>query len=134
MQITEKLQLVKQMSSSPDEVTMILIVRDDLKLSKGKLAAQCAHAAVDCAMKARKKAPRLSERWNNSGSRKIVVRADDETHIQELYAKAMTAGLVSHLVKDAGRTEIPAGTVTVLGIGPATRMTVDAITSDLKLL
>ncbi len=122
------------MSSSPDEVTMILVVRDDLKLSKGKLAAQCAHAAVDCALKARKKAPRLFERWNNHGSRKIVVRAEDETHLKQLYAKSLAAGLVSHLVKDAGRTEIPAGTTTVLGIGPATRMTVDAITSDLKLL
>lgn len=122
------------MSSSPDEVTMILVVRDDLKLSKGKLAAQCSHAAVDCALKAKKKASRLFERWTNSGSRKIVVRADDEPHLRQLYAKALASGLVSYLVKDAGRTEIPAGTVTVLGIGPATKMTVDAITGDLKLL
>jgi len=125
---------VKSMSSSPDEVTMILVVRDDLKLSKGKLAAQCAHGAVNCALKARKKAPRLFERWNNHGARKIVVRADDESHLRQLYSQALTAGLVCDLVKDAGRTEIPAGTITVLGIGPATKMTVDAITSDLKLL
>ncbi len=122
------------MSTPLSEVTMVLVTRDDLKLSKGKLAAQCSHAAVNCAIKARKKAVRLYERWNNVGARKIVVRADDEPHLRQLYAKALTAGLVCDLVKDAGHTEIPPGTVTVLGIGPSPRLAVDAITGDLKLL
>ena len=122
------------MSTPLSEVTMVLVTRDDLKLSKGKLAAQCSHAAVNCAIKARKKAVRLYERWNNVGARKIVVRADDEPHLRPLYAKALTAGLVCDLVKDAGHTEIPPGTVTVLGIGPSPRLAVDAITGDLKLL
>ena len=68
---------------------MVLVTRDDLKLSKGKLAAQCSHAAVNCAMKAKRKAARLYERWNNFGARKIVVRADDESHLRQLYAKAL---------------------------------------------
>ena len=122
------------MSTPLSEVTMVLVTRDDLNLSKGKLAAQCSHAAVNCAIKARKKAVRLYERWNNVGARKIVVRADDEPHLRQLYAKALTAGLVCDLVKDAGHTEIPPGTVTVLGIGPSPRLAVDAITGDLKLL
>ena len=122
------------MSSLPSEVTMVLVTRDDLKLSKGKLAAQCSHAAVNCAMKAKRKATRLYERWNNFGARKIVVRADDESHLRQLYAKALEGSLVCDLVKDAGHTEIPPGTVTVLGIGPAPRAAVDAITGDLKLL
>ena len=122
------------MSTPLSEVTMVLVTRDDLKLSKGKLAAQCSHAAVNCAIKARKKAVRLYERWNNVGARKIVVRADDEAHLRQLYAKALTAGLVCDLVKDAGHTEIPPGTVSVLGIGPSPRLAVDAITGDLKLL
>ena len=122
------------MSSPLNEVTMVLVTRDDLKLSKGKLAAQCSHAAVHCAMKAKKKAARLYERWNNGGARKIVLRADDETHLRQLYAKALEGGIVCDLVKDAGHTDIPPGTVTVLGIGPAPRSAVDAITGDLKLL
>ena len=122
------------MSTPLSEVTMVLVTRDDLKVSKGKLAAQCSHAAVNCAIKARKKAVRLYERWNNVGARKVVVRADDEAHLRQLYAKALTAGLVCDLVKDAGHTEIPPGTVTVLGIGPSPRLAVDAITGDLKLL
>ena len=122
------------MSSVSDEVSMVLITRNDLKLSKGKLAAQCAHAAVACAMKAKKKSPRLYERWNNVGARKIVVRAEDEAELRQLYAKALTGSLICALIKDAGHTEIPPGTVTVLGIGPAPRASVDAITGDLKLL
>tara|TARA_B100000678_G_scaffold81102_1_gene67457 strand:- start:307 stop:675 length:369 start_codon:yes stop_codon:yes gene_type:complete len=122
------------MSSPLNEVTMVLVTRDDLKLSKGKLAAQCSHAAVNCAMKAKKKTARLYERWNNAGARKIVVRADNEQHLRRLYAKALEGGLTCDLIKDAGHTEIPPGTVTVLGIGPSPRSAVDAITSDLKLL
>lgn len=125
---------MRLMSSPLNEVTMVLVTRDDLKLSKGKLAAQCAHAAVDCALKAKKKAARLYERWNNIGARKIVLRADDEAHLRLLYAKALEGGLVCSLIKDAGHTEIPPGTITVLGIGPSPRSAVDAITGDLKLL
>ena len=53
--------MVRPMSLPLSEVTMVLVTRDDLKLSKGKLAAQCSHAAVNCAMKAKKKASRLSQ-------------------------------------------------------------------------
>lgn len=122
------------MSSETETVTMVLVTRDDLKLSKGKLAAQCSHAAVDCAIKSKKNATRLYERWNQSGARKIVVRADDADHLKELNKLARKANLISSLIKDAGHTEIPPGTITVLGIGPATRAAVDAITGDLKLL
>ena len=122
------------MSSPLNEVTMVLVTRDDLKLSKGKLAAQCSHAAVNCAIMAKKKAARLYERWNNVGARKIVLRAEDESHLRQLYAKSLAGGLVCSLIKDAGHTEIPPGTVTVLGIGPSPRSAVDAITGDLKLL
>ena len=58
-------------------------------------------------MKSKKKAVRLYERWNNVGARKIVLRADDESHLRKLYAKALEGGLVCDLVKDAGHTEIP---------------------------
>ena len=113
---------------------MVLVTRDDLKLSKGKLAAQCSHAAVHCAMKAKKKAARLYERWNNVGARKIVLRAEDEAHLRQLYAKALEGGLVCDLVKDAGHTEIPAGTVTVVGLGPGSRDSIDSLTGSFSLV
>ena len=40
------------MKKSEDSLTMVLVTRKDLSLSRGKLAAQCGHAAVECALKA----------------------------------------------------------------------------------
>ena len=47
-------------------------------------------------------------------------------------AQAESAGLIVYLVKDAGHTEVAAGTVTVLGIGPGPRNSINALVSDLK--
>ena len=54
--------------------------------------------------------------------------------MKRLYGAISSVGIVCHLVKDAGHTEIPPGTVTVLGIGPAPRDSVDAFTGDLQLV
>jgi len=122
------------MSDRTEGPTMVLVTRADLKLSKGKLAAQCAHAAVDCALAAKRSASRLYERWKAGGARKIVLMCADEDELKELNEKAKSANLVTSLVRDAGHTEIPAGTITVLGIGPSPRRAVDALTGDFKLV
>lgn len=122
------------MSSPVEGPTMVLVSRADLKLSKGKLAAQCAHAAVDCALAAKRSAGRMYERWKAGGARKIVVQCETIDDMKELFAKAQKANLVVSMIKDAGHTEIPAGTLTVIAIGPAPRRSVDALTGDLKLV
>lgn len=111
---------------------MVLLARRDLKLSAGKLAVQCSHAAVSCTLNARKSHARLVERWLNAGGRKICLKVDDLESLQRYAGQAQAAGLVTYVVKDAGHTEIPAGTVTVLGIGPAPRRAIDSLVSDLK--
>ena len=68
----------------------------------------------------------------NGGARKICLRAEDLGTLQRLAGQAQSAGLVTTLVKDAGHTEVPPGTITVLGIGPAPRRAIDALVSDLK--
>ena len=120
------------MASTVDEPSMVLIARHDLKMSAGKLAVQCSHAAVSCTLNARKSHARLVERWMNAGGRKICLRVDDLAAIQRLAGQAQVAGLVTYLVKDAGHTEVPPGTITVLGIGPRPRRAIDALVSDLK--
>lgn len=122
------------MSTQIEGPTMVLVTRADLKLSKGKLAAQCAHAAVDCALAAKRSAGRLYERWKVGGARKIVLMCADEDEIKDLNNKAQKANLVTCLIRDAGHTEIPAGTITVLGIGPSPRRALDALTGELKLV
>ncbi|RJU90324.1 MAG: peptidyl-tRNA hydrolase [Candidatus Poseidoniales archaeon] len=121
------------MSLMDDAPTMALIVRSDLAMSAGKTAVQCAHAAVKCAQLARKN-NRIYDRWLEHGGRKICLTVDDESHLLEVMAQASAAGLVHAVVADAGHTEVPAGTVTVLGLGPATRRAMDAITGNLVAL
>ena len=122
------------MSRNPSEISMVLITRKDLKLSAGKLAAQASHAAVNCALTARKLKPTLLEEWLNTGSRKIVCQVSNLEEMKRMYGEARTLGLVSEMISDAGKTEIPSGTITVLGLGPGPRRLIDALTKDLPLL
>ena len=116
------------------QLTMAIITRADLKLSKGKLAAQAAHAAVDAALTSSKVATEQLADWRNNGARKIVVVARNLEHLKRIYGEARADGLVAEMITDAGHTEIPAGTVTVVAIGPAERDEVDAIIGSLPLL
>lgn len=120
------------MASMPEAPTMVLIVREDLRLSSGKVAVQCAHAAVSCTLAARKSQARLVERWRQAGARKICLKVKTLSELQMLAGQAQTAGFVMHLVKDAGHTEVEPGTITVLGIGPGPRRSIDALVGDLK--
>ncbi len=113
---------------------MVIVTRQDLKLSKGKLAAQVGHAAVDCALKAMKYDKRNFEAWHKLGQKKTVLKVATEKDLMPLKAAAEKAGLSTALIKDAGHTEIPAGTVTVLGIGPGDETTIDKVTGHLGLL
>tara|TARA_B100001996_G_scaffold288390_1_gene228629 strand:- start:1496 stop:1834 length:339 start_codon:yes stop_codon:yes gene_type:complete len=112
---------------------MVLVVRADLKLSSGKLVAQTGHAAVEVVLKARKSELSLLTRWREEGARKISLKIPDENALKRLFEDAKDAGLVTYLVKDAGHTEIPPGTLTVVGIlGP--KRAVDALVGELPLL
>jgi len=70
---------------------MVIVVRGDLRLSAGKMAAQVAHAAVNCAFIAKKRTPRWFESWYSEGQRKVVVKAPN---LKELYMiKSQAEGL-----------------------------------------
>ena len=114
-------------------MTMVIVTRRDLKLSVGKLAAQCGHAVMECALRARKEIPRSLEKYRREGARKIVLTVKNLKDLELLYNQIQGYGMICHLVRDAGHTEIPSGTVTVLGIGPASRKEIDQFTSELQL-
>jgi PTH2 family peptidyl-tRNA hydrolase len=116
------------------EYKLVIVVRDDLKLSQGKLAVQVAHASVNCAMNAKKNQTKWYSAWHKEGQKKVVVRAFDLNQLYELKEHAEAQKLVSSLITDAGLTEVPPGTVTCLGIGPGPEHLVDKITGELKLL
>ena len=122
--------MVSPMASKDESPTMVLLVREDLAMSPGKVAVQCGHGAVEVALSARKRSARMFEAWREGGSRKIALRVPDEAALNELRDR-LSYGILHHTVIDAGRTEVAAGTVTVMALlGP--RHAVDAVVHDLE--
>lgn len=109
-------------------------MRSDLEISKGKIAVQVAHASVLAAFEAFRNFRDWFEKWWGSGQKKIVVKVGGERELLELYAKAKDKGLPVAIVRDAGLTEIPPGTLTAIAIGPCPSELVDELTGRLKLL
>ena len=122
------------MTPVADEMKLVIVVRTDLGLSKGKLAVQVAHASVNCAMQARISRRRQYDEWYRSGQKKIVAKVGSMRELLELKSMAEAKDLITSLVTDAGLTQVPAGTTTCLGIGPAETRRVDPLTGDLGLL
>jgi len=116
------------------EYKMIIVTRNDLKLSPGKLAAQVAHAAVACALSTKKNNSQWFNKWQKEGAKKAVVKVDSEKDYYPLKEHAEKLKISTFLVEDAGHTEIPAGTKTVLGLGPAPSNIIDQVTGELSLL
>jgi len=112
---------------------MVLVVRTDIGMTKGKAAAQCAHAAVSCYKKASKHSSAALAQWEALGCAKVCLKVDSEEGLIGLAAAAKEANITCGVVRDAGRTQVACGTMTVLGIGPATVKEIDTITGHLKL-
>jgi PTH2 family peptidyl-tRNA hydrolase len=116
-----------------DELKMVIVVRTDLGLSKGKMAVQVAHASVNCAVHSHSRRRKVYDEWYRQGQRKIVAKVATVRELLELKSMAEAKGLVTSLVTDAGLTQVPPGTTTCLGIGPAEAKDVDPLTGGLGL-
>jgi PTH2 family peptidyl-tRNA hydrolase len=115
------------------EYKLVVVVRDDLEMSVGKLSAQVAHAAVTCALEAKAKKTKWFSEWYREGQRKVVLKVDGVEDLKELKERASRARLPYALITDAGLTELPPNTTTCLGIGPAPAKDIDSITGSLPL-
>jgi len=113
------------------ELKQIILVRTDLKMSKGKIAAQAAHAAVEAVLTSNKK---LVKAWRDTGMKKIALQVDSEAELMKYYQLAMENDLNASLIRDAGRTEIAAGSKTCVAIGPDAEAKINKVTSELKIL
>lgn len=111
----------------------ILILRSDLEMSCGKAAAQACHAAVSAAEKTRKTHPSWWRRWMQEGQRKIVLRVHSEEDLLKIEKEIKRSKIPASLISDMGLTELPPGTVTALGAGPAPSDLLDGVTGDLSL-
>ncbi|KAH9964463.1 peptidyl-tRNA hydrolase [Russula dissimulans] len=113
---------------------LVLVVRTDLNMSPGKIAAQCGHATLACYKTLVKKNPKLVRHWEVTGQAKIALKVSSEEDILELEAIAKSLNLCARSIQDAGRTQVAAGSRTVLGIGPAPVELVNQVTGHLRLL
>jgi PTH2 family peptidyl-tRNA hydrolase len=109
----------------------VIIVRRDLKLDKGKLASQVAHASLEAY---KKSDPSARKNWEEEGAKKVILKVKNLKELKEIYKKIRKERIPCSLIRDAGKTQLKPGTITVLGIGPCESERVDKITKDLKLL
>ena len=112
----------------------VIVVRNDLQMSKGKLAVQVAHAAVSSTDQARRHHPSWYNSWISDNQRKICVKVNTESELRKIKGNADEDGIPNSLIQDAGLTQLEPGTTTCLGIGPAPSEIIDRYTGDLKLL
>lgn len=108
-----------------------IIMRTDLNMSKGKLAAQAAHASIEAYKKADSDA---LESWESEGQKKVVLKVSGEKELIEVFMNAKKAKIPAALIHDAGKTQVEPGTATCVGIGPDEDEKIDKIVGKLKLL
>ena len=114
-------------------IKQVVVVRTDLDMGKGKIAAQVGHACVLGAEHVRKSNPEwFSEWWE--GQEKIVLKVSSLKELERVKQDAIELGVPWSEVTDAGHTQIVPGTVTCISLGPAPEEKIDKITGDLKLM
>lgn len=158
MKDPNSLEAVVARRDQEDPIVMYLIVRESLKMGVGKIAAQCAHAASMLVLSYQSDSDRMSQLvddshgfgseesdqeynklsikskifsdWLSSSFRKIVLKADEKewVKLKEIFKDDM------ELVIDAGLTEIPNGSETVIGIPPMFKSSAPKIIKKLQTL
>ncbi|GAY48341.1 Aminoacyl-tRNA hydrolase [Citrus sinensis] len=127
----------EQVSVSSDgdqDLKLVLVVRQDLKMGSGKIASQCAHAATGMYAELMQSDRHLLRKWEQCGQPKIVVTCKNQQEMNKLWEVAENTGLPTFVVADAGRTQVSAGSKTVLAIGPGPKSLVDSVTGKQRLL
>ena len=109
----------------------VILVREDLKLDKGKMAAQVAHASVEAALRSDKE---IVKQWRIKGMKKIVLKVKNKEELFKYKEIAKNNNLKTALITDAGRTAIEPGTKTCLAIGPDEEKKIDEVTGSLKMM
>jgi PTH2 family peptidyl-tRNA hydrolase len=111
---------------------LVLVMRADLGMGRGKIAAQAAHAAVAAALACYGSGDFAA--WIRDGQPKVVLRAASGEQLEEIARQARAAGLPVEVIRDAGRTQLASGTLTCCAVGPAGESRIDAVTGELPLL
>ncbi|MEW6035567.1 MAG: peptidyl-tRNA hydrolase Pth2 [Candidatus Micrarchaeota archaeon] len=111
-----------------------IVVRADLGMGKGKLAAQSSHASLSAYKRVAKSNPEITRAWEMEGQMKVVLKVQSEEELLEFYNKGKAAGIPCELIRDAGHTQLEPGTITCFAAGPWDESELDAVFGKLKLL
>lgn len=134
----EKIDEEDEKSYEFDDLKMVFLVREDLKLGAGKIAAQVAHAAVslydDITQEGTSYYQQALDHWNEYGAKKIVLKAKNLDELKMVRKKCREAKIPAVIISDAGHTQVDPGTKTVLGIGPEESDKLNKITGEFKLM
>jgi peptidyl-tRNA hydrolase, PTH2 family len=109
----------------------VILVRSDLKMPKGKMAAQVAHASVEATLKSSKD---LVKKWRQEGMKKIVLKVADLREMNLYKREADAMGITTAIIKDGAHTFFKRPTFTCLAIGPDKEEEIDEVTQDLKMM
>lgn len=128
------------------ETKQVILIRSDLRMRKGKEAAQISHASqmwlVQRSLRQTVASyPQIAGGefsleewyWLTTGTTKIVLKCTSEAELLEIDRAARVKGLNTSLVRDSGHTEVPPGTITALAIGPHEVSKFDGLTNNLQL-
>ena len=109
----------------------VLLVRSDLEMSTGKIAAQCGHGIAQT-MKGSNK--QIIRGWMKTGEKIVVLSISSFDKMTTIKKKANKMGMFSKIIYDAGHTEVDPNTPTVCVVGPYHDDSVTSITNHLPLL
>ncbi len=124
-----------------DEVKQVIVMRKDLRMSRGKMVAQGSHASISFLTHQSRFAGLVGDlteeekEWIRGIFTKVCLRVNSEEELVDIYNKAKDKGLTVHMITDVGKTVfhgVP--TKTCLAIGPHKSSKIDPITKELKLL
>jgi len=110
-----------------------IVIRSDLQMGKGKIAAQVSHASLSAYKKTEREEPDAAKEWEEEGQKKIVLKVSSEEELLALYEK-MKKEMPCSLIRDAGHTQVEPGSITCFGAGPADEAKINKYTKELKLL
>jgi peptidyl-tRNA hydrolase, PTH2 family len=113
-------------------VKLVVVVRTDLGMGRGKIAAQVAHAAVAATLAGLGTTDFAA--WLAEGQPKVVLKVGTAGQLEDVVRQARAGGLPVEVICDAGRTQVTPGTLTCCALGPAETQRIDAVTAGLALL
>lgn len=119
-----------------NKAKIVLVIRNDLNMSEGKIVSQTSHAVADLIMNNEHSSPlywELFDLWSQTGMKIVTLCCDSQDQITRIENTCKELKVPHTVVRDAGRTQVPEGSVTCMGIGPLAEQTAKKLTGNLAL-